>query len=489
VAERALRRGRAGADGGASGRYSAPGDGDTHEAIAVDEITLRNYRCFREEQTARLAPLTLLVGENSTGKTSFLAIIRALWDVAYRRRVPDFKEEPYDLGTFDEIAHHRGARGGRAQEFHTGFTASPKSPRRRGKSAPANGTPVRFAVTFHRKGTAPTPRKRCLRSDDTWIEIRHSEPKFLFGTPQGTWSLTTPESLRGDVETEAELTLDPFFFASDLFCHGTNWPDKAVPMPLQGSGPPEESDFERIEQLAMEHPYLHLRHRRPYASAPVRSKPRRTYNPARATRDPEGDYVPMYLAGQYFQDEKEWSALKGRLEQFGRDAGLFDEVSIKPLGKRESEPFQVQVGKFAGRLKGPHRNLIDVGYGVSQALPVITELLRDDAPPMFLMQQPEVHLHPSAQAALGSLFCRIAGPERQLVIETHSDHLLDRVRMDIRDGRSPLDPDDVSILYFERGALDVRIHSLRLDKMGNVLGTPDSYRRFFMEETTRSLGL
>ena len=44
----------------------------------MDKITLKNYRCFREEQTARLAPLTLLVGENSTGKTSFLAMIRAL---------------------------------------------------------------------------------------------------------------------------------------------------------------------------------------------------------------------------------------------------------------------------------------------------------------------------------------------------------------------------------------------------------------------------
>lgn len=69
----------------------------------MDEITLKNFRCFREEQTARLAPLTLLVGENSTGKTSFVAMIRALWDVAYGRRAPNFKEEPYDLGSFDEL--------------------------------------------------------------------------------------------------------------------------------------------------------------------------------------------------------------------------------------------------------------------------------------------------------------------------------------------------------------------------------------------------
>ena len=195
----------------------------------------------------------------------------------------------------------------------------------------------------------------------------------------------------------------------------------------------------------------------------------------------------MYLANLYFQEKSRWDVLKGALESFGQSAGLFDEISIKPLGKRGSEPFQVQVRKFGGRLKGPMRNLIDVGYGVSQVLPVITELLRQDAPSMFLLQQPEVHLHPSAQAALGSLFCQVAAPDRQLIIETHSDHLLDRVRMDVRDRRGRLKPSDVSILFFERVDLDVRIHSLRLDDEGNVLEAPPSYRRFFMEETANSL--
>ena len=128
-----------------------------------------------------------------------------------------------------------------------------------------------------------------------------------------------------------------------------------------------------------------------------------------------------------------------------------------------------------------------MGYGVSQVLPVITELLEKDAPPMFLLQQPEVHLHPSAQAALGSLFCRVAGPEHQLIVETHGDHLLSRVRMDVRDGVSDLKPEDVSILFFERDDLDVRIHSIRLDEEGNVRDAPTTYRKFFMEETRRSL--
>lgn len=108
---------------------------------------------------------------------------------------------------------------------------------------------------------------------------------------------------------------------------------------------------------------------------------------------------------------------------------------------------------------------------------------------MFLLQQPEVHLHPGAQAALGSLFCTVAARGKQLIVETHGDHLIDRVRMDVRDGTTGLKPEDVSLLFFERGDLEVSIHSLRIDEAGNVLDVPPSYRRFFLEETNRSIGL
>src|SRR5881396_1662040 len=75
-------------------------------------------------------------------------------------------------------------------------------------------------------------------------------------------------------------------------------------------------------------------------------------------------------------------------------------------------------------------NLVDVGYGVSQALPILVDTLqRPAADEVFLLQQPEVHLHPRAQAELGSFFVSQAGKKRRFVIETHSDYLVDRVRM------------------------------------------------------------
>ena len=444
----------------------------------MDEITIENYRCFRDEQTARLAPLTLLVGENSTGKTSFMAMVRMLSDVAYTLRNPDFKEDPYDLGSFDEIAHYRGARGGRANTFKSGFSVRSKGVR---------GSATTFEFTFGRSGTTPVPVKRRLSRGKAWVnEVFEIDKPYLLrvGTGRGSWEMRVPDGDKVPSFVEEELIFPPYYFLlrESLMEDRTEGADF---VPLASAPPISSQDLSTLGELARSSVWL--RKQRPFASAPVRSKPRRTYDPSRPTPDPEGDYVPMYLADVFSQDKQTWATLKDGLESFGRAAGLFDEISIRRLGRKGSEPFQVQVRKFGGGLKGPMRNLIDVGYGVSQVLPVITEMLRSDAPSLFLLQQPEVHLHPMAQAALGSLFCQVAGPERQIVVETHSDHLIDRVRMDVRDGDAKLKPNDVSILYFKRDALDVHIHSLRIDEEGSIVGVPDDYRSFFMEETARSV--
>ena len=448
----------------------------------MQHITLENFRCFREQQRVRLAPLTVLVGENSTGKTSFMALIRALWDLAYLHTIPDFKEAPYDLGSFDEIAHYRGGRGGRAATVTAGFDMGPNLLSGRQK-APANVQLYHFEVTFSRRGTTPMPKRVLFARHDVAITSRLVEDmshEIRFRTARGEWVLQVPAELGRRFGTELNVIPRLVFYAG--LAERKNL--KAV-----GQSPRfTTEDRNLLERLVLEFDSL-VPGQRPFASAPVRSKPRRTYDPSRPARDPEGETIPMYLSTAFFEHKKSWKALKEALEGFGREAGLFDEISVKPLGKRGSEPFQMHVRKFGRRAKGPLRNLVDVGYGVSQVLPVITELFRDDATPMFLLQQPEVHLHPSAQAALGTLFCQIAGGRRQLVVETHSDHLLDRVRMDVRDEMTALRPEDVSILFFERGNLDVRIHSLELDGEGNILRAPASYRRFFMQESRRSLRL
>lgn len=444
----------------------------------MDQITVENFRCFRRQQQARLAPLTLLVGENSSGKTSFLALIRALWDAAYGNKNPDFKEDPYDLGSFDEIAHFRGGKGGRSAEFRASFKATDPSPRRSRRQA--NSSPLEFDITFAKKVSAPLPVKWCRKRGSVSYECdfrTESSPSILVSTERGSWKLQ---------DTSFPFSTYEQFNNSHYPLFATQEADDFEPCGI--SPQITKEDIEGLRRFIIEERYLSPS-TRPFASAPVRSRPRRTYDPNRPDRDPEGENVPMYLSMISAEQQKSWGDIKIELEKFGRSAGLFDEISIKRFGTKGTEPFHIQVRKYGTtRKKGPMRNLIDTGYGVSQILPVIVELFRRDAPRLLLLQQPEVHLHPSAQAELGSLFCNIAASGRQLVVETHGDYLIDRVRTDVRDNRVKLRPEDVCILYFEWGDLDVEIHTLGIDKEGNIVGAPASYRRFFLRELERSIG-
>ena len=267
---------------------------------------------------------------------------------------------------------------------------------------------------------------------------------------------------------------------------------------LQTTSQPDDSSVSQLLNLSSAFSFPDLFGGRPIASAPVQSRPLRTYDPVQLAQDPYGASVPSYLASLYRSNPDEWQRLKIAMDSFGRESGLFDEITVKSFGKSDGDPFQLQVRKSGKRRKGLWRNLIDAGYGVSQALPLIVELAKSPdnpsanlpgyRPPALLLQQPEVHLHPQAEAALGTLFASTAAAGRQIILETHSDYIIDRVRMDVRDETTGLKPEDVSILYFEPGDLEVKIHNIRLDQMGNVLDAPPGYRQFFMAEQRRSIG-
>src|ERR1700730_3667914 len=80
------------------------------------KIGIRNFRCFQDIPLVDIRPITLLVGENSTGKTSFLSALRFAHELFQRGTNPSFNKEPYSLGSFKDIAHYRRGRG-RADEF------------------------------------------------------------------------------------------------------------------------------------------------------------------------------------------------------------------------------------------------------------------------------------------------------------------------------------------------------------------------------------
>ena len=183
-------------------------------------------------------------------------------------------------------------------------------------------------------------------------------------------------------------------------------------------------------------------------------------------------------------DARRWARINKGLSRFGRQSGLFSRFDIKKLTQQNSGPFQVKV-----TVRNRSSTIADVGYGVSQSLPIMTDLIvHSNQPSALLLQQPEVHLHPRAQAELGTMFSEFVTKNSKgfIVAETHSDHLIDRIRIEVREGK--LNPSLVNIVFFCSEGNDVEIYQLDLDKQGNLIGAPKSYRQFFIREQERVLG-
>ena len=417
----------------------------------MDTLILEDFRCFAGRNEVPIRPLTLLVGENSTGKTSFLAAVRA----AYGRTEPDFNERPFRLGSYDQIANHR--------------------------ADPAKGFVVGRQFTVGRvrddapQGTAPSDWSMRVEVRFTSVEAQPAISDVSVKT--GKYKLEV-SSLGGDRPEMSFSAGDQLILKKEmhenLWARGTRSHTRLAPAL---SATFHLADARADDQRIQEHQSVFYflidwalleSGPRPYAFAPTRANPQRTYDPGAKPPDPEGRHIPMVLAvsSDALPDFRE------RMEEFGTASGLYSKLSVRKLGPDGSDPFQIEVELPGG---GGARNLIDVGHGVSQAIPIIVDCVSASFGSTLLIQQPEVHLHPRAQAAMGSFFSRLAATGRNTVIvETHSDYLLDRVLMDVRGEKIP--SQDVLILYFERAADGVKIHPIEVDASGRVVDVPEGSR-------------
>jgi len=438
----------------------------------MDKLIIKDFRCFHALHNIPLAPLTFLIGENSTGKSSFLAAISKAWDMIFEDEPPDFNKEPFQLGSFDQIANFRGGKAGRAKEFSLGFVINIKNQE------------YSFVGSFEKAGASP--RIASLRIDFAHysISVEQKEDKNkknnnnsqkIEKIKEFKVRLSTPS---GIIEFEP-LPLRSFswFSIRDLLFfldRGLRFPEVK-----------EKNIREIIPEMLR---FLHFKKlNKPIIMAPIRTHPQRTYDPKTEWPKPTGEHIPNVLSRIKATNPELWKDLVSQLNTFGLGSGLYKRIDIHELGKPLVDPFQVRV-----TISGPSSNLIDVGYGVSQVLPILTEsILSVKKQSVLLLQQPEVHLHPRAQAELGTLFGKLVKQKGlKFIVETHSDYILDRVRLDIRDKiKDYVDYKDVLILYFQRKGSEIEISQIKIDENGNIVNPPRNFRKFFLDEEKRYFGI
>jgi hypothetical protein len=430
-------------------------------------ILVSGVRSFVGTTALQLRPLTLLVGENSAGKSTLLGMTDAVLNGRFLVRRPTFNVPPYELGSFDDIASYSGGSAGRAKKFSVGFDREDRR--------------ERLVATYEGDEGQPTLAKVECQYLDSNLTVTFSANSLRVHGSIGP-EIVARESGRGNALTaDQALPLDLKVDLSDASVPTNtvrDWRFSFYRSLIDSQKPTERQHllFSVVRRL----PLFSFGDGDPNARsiAPVRTRPRRVYDAAQDQPDPEGDYIPFVLARTLSKGGSEAEALRRALERFGAESGLFTGIKSRRLSRRTLWPFQIEVEN-----SGPSKNLIDVGYGVSQALPIVVESVLP-GPPTLLVQQPEVHLHPRAQAALGTFFAELASQQRRrFVVETHSDYLIDRVRMAV--AAKILSPDDVLIAFVHRPRASSKVHELNVDTSGNVLGAPRSYREFFLREQLR----
>lgn len=214
--------------------------------------------------------------------------------------------------------------------------------------------------------------------------------------------------------------------------------------------------------------------------APIRTEPKRTYDSHKLNFNPDGAHAP-YLLKKLLEDSSKKNHYSSIIQRFGLDSGLFEKINITSLGKEQTSPFELEIVLNNNKLK-----ITNVGYGVSQVLPIIIEIIARQKGTWFAIQQPEIHLHPRGQAAFGDFILKSAIKEnKNFIIETHSDFTIDRFRLKLNKINNKEEIKDLQsqIVFFHKKDGKNNLFCIPINNDGTLSNNqPIEFRDFFVRE-------
>lgn len=443
-------------------------------------LYLDNFRGFKDT-IIPILDVNFLVGENSTGKTSALMMLQIMSARALLiglQGVSAFSS-PMELLPFGHYAEMVSAHSEDKTYFRLGIADS--APRSPGAPAISNGVFITFREM---DGMAFVSQITCVVAGrEIYLQVDEHEVAYAVSdAPKGDEAKDARHALKRWVKFHSADKGD--VLTKIMPPKGVNAKRTQLLMLLsivQSRIAQKDTDAGELETII---PYIWPE---PVVLAPIRTKPLRTYSEPYMPYSPEGMHTP-YVIRRMLTSESSAAKFRKFIDKVGKESGLFEKIEITYFSPEKTGPFEVDVV-----LGGAALSLDWVGYGVSQSLPILVELIFRPKGTWFTIQQPEVHLHPRAQAALGDAFFEMALLDRKvLLIETHSDFAIDRFRMNYRRKFSKKDQFSLpkgQILFFERHGIQNIVTPIDIDERGDLSEhQPETYRRFFIREELRLIG-
>ncbi|WP_226585871.1 AAA family ATPase [Microseira wollei] len=426
----------------------------------ITRISVSGYKSLYEECSIEVRPLTILAGANSSGKSSMMQPLLLLKQTL---------EATYDPGAL--LLDGPNVRFTLASQL---FSQIP------GKNSP-NCLIVNLEIDDASiKTTFKKEHNQEIEVISTTCKYRQQEFTVSLGMNIEDAERELKKWISGDelwsnlfAKTEQEITCS--FGRLRCFLH-TN---SQVKLPIEKLGTVNFTIYDSRSHTSLFESEI----RRLIHVPALRGNPERAYKTTAVGREFTGTFE-NYVASIINRWQKTEDNRLIDLAKALQTLGLTWKVDAKQIN-------DVQIELRVARLPRSGEvedmvSLADVGFGVSQTLPVLVALIVAEPGQLVYLEQPEIHLHPRAQAALGEILADAANRGVKVVVETHSDLLLRRIQTLVAEDK--ISPEKVKLHWFKRRDDGVtEVSSTDLDDAGAFGDWPEDFSDVALTEESRYL--
>jgi predicted ATPase len=428
--------------------------------MKIEQLTLENFKCFKSEKIFDFSRLTILTGANSSGKSSVIqAILMALQSEGFPKLL-SVNGDYINLGDFENISNNHEIDKVikiniviNSFKFITSWfydlqSLSPKEIKVKDLRSKVNYI---FQISDKQLNNK-------VRIDIQNIPNRVYDEKDI--VPTQTFFVNTLEQKEVKVSYKDNcLTIDNIDLTSII--------------PFQNN---VQSFFKLSERGDLVEHFKYIDNNffvnnntllsLNYVSA-FRQSPRRTYYEQNNANYKVGTEGEEYIDQIVEWDKRSNGKIKQLIETM-KSLDLFEDLKINRLGG----------GRFEVLIKPIKSNgfsaLSDVGSGVSAFMPIVVADLQLPYESTLFLQEPETHLHPSIQAKFADyIIHQINTTNKNYVIETHSEYILNRIRLAIVKGE--LEQEKLSAYFLENNPNDAEVYKVEFTKTGGIRKAPKSF--------------
>jgi predicted ATPase len=442
----------------------------------LQKITIENFKCFQKQTEIEFGKLTLLTGANSSGKSSIIySILGAIQSGEFPFQFST-NGKYVNMGDFKEIIfnHHR------KEKIKLGFTFK-------------NGSIHKIETIWTEDANNNLPKLFELNAEADYfnLSVKSKAKKYV-------------------VDFTYNPEKDPSSISSEFIKEINNLINKTLKTATKHSKKKtkhekENGAFDYVEEITSaqnikglildEMPFFNLKLNekgilklrqitdviskvfRDYDEqinfiSSFRLHPERTYLEQTKSKLKVNNYGDGYLDQIIYWETKNKTKFN-QLIKILKELNLLESIKSKRLeGGRYEISVQVKKG-------GIDTSLSDVGFGISQFLPIIVADLQLSKSSTLFIAQPEIHLHPSVQSSFGDyLIKQMKAEDKNYVIETHSEYLLNKIRLAVVKGE--IKEDDVKIYFVDNHSDSNPIHKITFTKKGQILNAPDNFFKTYM---------